>query len=154
MGIQTIANTNNAFSAPNISFYSPNAGAILEVQNGDTVTLPPGTLVAILTTAAVTTGPVQVNRSSTSASNLNLGVVVGQTIAVGKAGTILTEGFCLVNNGTASGTTAGHFLVADTSVRGAVTDGGTTVATTGTAVGIALSTTAVSLPVLAYIHKM
>jgi hypothetical protein len=154
MGIQTIANSNNAFPAPNLVTYAPNAGGVIEVINGDTVTLPPGTLVAIITTAAVTTGPVKVNRSSTSASNLNLGVVIGQTIAVAGAGTILTEGFCLVNNGTASGTTAGHFLVADTAVRGAVTDGGTTVATTGTAVGIALSTTAVSLPVLAYIHKM
>lgn len=131
------------------------------------------------TTNPTNTGPYYVARSAiTGQSDLNIGVVIGEAATTyqqggasqtgglpnlqvlgRQAGTlaVLTNGICMVNVGATGGVTAGHLLLADTTTRGAVLDGGASgtgaLANIGNYVGVALATVAASGLVLAYISK-
>jgi hypothetical protein len=124
----------------------------IQVVNGDTVSLPIGTLVEIITPFDPTSQSFQVKRSATTADFLLLGIVSGQAIAVGGSGRVTVEGVASALFDAA--TTAGDVVTQSTGTAGECKDNGSTVVA-GKTIGVVLKSNAVSpYTSYIYIHKV
>lgn len=122
----------------------------IQVVNGDTVALPMGTLVEIVTPYALGSA-FTVKRSATTADFLLLGIVTGATIAIGGSGRVTTEG--VANALFDAATTAGDVVTQSTGTAGLCKDNSTTAVASKT-IGVVLKSNAVSpYTSLIYVHK-
>lgn len=124
----------------------------IQVVNGDTVSLPIGTLVEIIIPFDPTSTAFEVKRSATTADFLLLGVVSGQAIAVGGSGRVTVEGIVLALFDAA--TTQGDVVTQSTGTAGLCKDNGSTVVA-GKTIGTVLKSNAVTpYSSYIYIHKV
>ena len=120
----------------------------VQVVNGDTVSLPNGTLVEVITPFDPTAGAFTVKRSATTADFLLLGIVAGGAIPVGGSGRVTVEGVALALFDAA--TTAGDVVTQSTGTAGDCKDNSTTAVASKT-IGTVLKSNAVS-PYTSYIY--
>lgn len=146
MGSQTIVNP-SAEESENAEI----GITFVNVVNGDTVALPIGTVVQVVTGYAGT-GPFTVVRMATTVTFFLVGVVSGQAIPVGGSGRITVEGVAAVIMD--GNTTAGHLCICSATTAGQGLDSAT--ATLGKTVGTILNTETGGAGALAqvYVHKM
>jgi hypothetical protein len=142
MGTQIIGNP----SAEESESAEP-GNTYLQVVNGDTVSLPIGTVVSIVSGYAGS-GSFTVKRTPTTADFLILGVVSGAAIPVGGAGRVTTEGLAIVTFD--GNTTAGHLCLSSATTAGEGLDSAT--ATLGKTVGTILNTQSGGAGSSAYVH--
>jgi len=121
----------------------------VQVVNGDTVSLPTGTIVSVITGYAGS-GAFTVKRTPTSGDFFMVGVVAGQTIPVGGSGRVTTEG--LANVIMDGATTAGHLCLASASTAGDGTDSSSV--TSGKTIGVILNTIGSAGKAYVYVHKV
>ena len=124
--------------------------AYIQVVNGDTVSLPLGTIVAVKSGFA--SGAFNVVREPTTADFLMIGVVSGAAIPVGGVGRITVEGLAAVTMD--GNTTAGHLCLSSATTAGQGLDSAT--ATLGKTLGTILNTQTGGAGSTAqvYVHKM
>ena len=108
--------------------------AYIQVVNGDTVSLPLGTIVSVV--SGFTSGPFQVKRTPTTADFFIIGVVSGAAIPVGGVGRITVEGLAAVTMD--GNTTAGDLCITSSTTAGQGKDSATV--TAGKTVGVILNT--------------
>jgi len=120
----------------------------VQVLNGDTVSLPIGTLVEVIVPFDPTAGPFNVKRSATTADFLLLGIVAGQAIPVGGSGRVTVEGVAIALFDAA--TTQGDVVTQSTGTAGLCKDNSTTAVASKT-IGTVLKSNAVS-PYTSYIY--
>lgn len=122
----------------------------VQVVNGDTVSLPIGTVVTVVRPVTATSTSFTVKRMPTTPDFGLVGVVSGAAIPVGGAGKVITEGVALVIMDGA--TTSGDLCLCSTTTAGDGLDSAT--ATLGKTVGTVLQTLGSAGNAYVYVHKM